>query len=69
MAVVIKEEVKQSMQIESIVESVEIDEVTEESVTVDPIGEAVEKNDKDRMTTQLISLTKPENITCLLRRL
>ena len=42
------------MQIEFIVESVEIDEVTEESVTVYPIGEAVEKNDKDKMTTQLI---------------
>ena len=47
----IEEEVKQAMQIESIVESVEIDGVTEKSVTVDPIGEAVEKNDKDRMTS------------------
>ena len=39
------------MQIEYIVESVEIDEVTEKSVSVDPIGEAVEKSDKDRMTS------------------
>ena len=48
---VIDEEVKQSMQIESIVKSIEIDEVTEKSVTVDPISEAVGKNDKDRMTS------------------
>ena len=47
----IEEEVKQSMQIESIVKSIEIDEVTEKSVTVDPISEAVGKNDKDRMTS------------------
>ena len=37
--------------IESIVKSIEIDEVTEKSVTVDPISEAVGKNDKDRMTS------------------
>jgi hypothetical protein len=43
--VVIEEEDKQSMHIESIVESVEIDEMT-----VDPIGDAGEKNDKERMT-------------------
>ena len=48
---VIKEEVKQSMLIESIVEFIEIDEVTKKSVTVDPIGEAVVKKDKDRMTS------------------
>ena len=47
---VIKEEVKQSMQIESIVESVEIDEVTEKSVMVYPIGEAVYYKDNDKMT-------------------
>ena len=59
----IDEEVQQSMQIESIVESVKIDEVT---VTVDPI--AVDKNYKDRMTRAgwqaiavLISDTTREN--------
>ena len=65
---VIEEEVKQSMQIESIVESIEIDEVTEKSVTVD--SEAMGKNDKDRMTSYLISLvTQPENVTSVLRSL
>ena len=38
------------MQIESIAKIVEIDQATEKSVTLDPIGEAVEKNDKDRTT-------------------
>ena len=62
-----EEEVKQSMQIESIVESVEIDEVT---VPVDHIGEALDKNDKNRMTSCLISLVRqPENVTSLLRSL
>ena len=42
----IEGEVKQSMLIESLVESIETDEVTSMSVTVDPIGEAVGKNDK-----------------------
>ena len=51
----IDEEVQQSMQIESIVESVKIDEVT---VTVDPISEAVDKNDKDSMTSWRVSFFK-----------
>ena len=55
------------MQLESIVESVEIDELT---VTVDPIGEAVDKNDKDRMTSWRISLlTQPDNMTSFMRSL
>ena len=63
----IDEEVQQSMQIESILESVEIEQMT---VMVDPIGEAVDKNDKDRMTSWLISLvTQPESMTSLLRSL
>ena len=49
------------MQIESIVEAVENEEMTEKSVTQDPIVETVEKNDKNRMKSQLISLvTQPE---------
>ena len=49
------------MQIESIVEAVENEEMTEKSVTQDPIVETMEKNDKNRMKSQLISLlTQPE---------
>ena len=62
---VIDEEVKQSMQIESIVEYVEVDEV---KVNVDPIGEGVDMNNEDRMTSGLTSLvTQPDNMTSLLR--
>ena len=39
----------QSMQIEPIFQSVKIGEVTEKTVSADPIGEALEK--KDRMTS------------------
>ena len=45
------DEVKQSILIKFIVESIEIDEVAEKSATVDPIGEAMVKKDKDRMTS------------------
>ena len=49
------------MQIESIVEVVEIEEMRKKSLTQDPIVETVEKNDKNRMKSQLISLvTQPE---------